>query len=107
MSDTVSFIRKPFSFNTRDSVSLDTLFIMSVVRDELFNKCKKFDTANTGFITTAELKSALAALGEEMGDSDVNEMIDEAQCWQDIKTKSNVAYEKFIEALYADAEDDQ
>jgi Ca2+-binding EF-hand superfamily protein len=77
------------------------------VREELLTRCKKRDTESTGFITTTDLKSILASLGEEMGDDDVHEMIDEAGCWQDTKTKTSVAYEKFIEALYADADEDQ
>ena len=57
----------------------------------------------TGIITVAQLKKAISSLGEDIGESDLKEMIEEAKA---ASGEENVQYKLLIAAMYADADEE-
>ena len=65
-------------------------------------KCSAADTTNTGYITISKLRDIMQQMGEDVGEADVEEMVDEASCRHG---KDSVDYAKFITAFHAALDD--
>ena len=65
-------------------------------------RCSAADTLNSGYITIAKLKDIMQQMGEDVGDADVEEMVDEAGSRHG---KEDVDYQKFVRAFHAALDD--
>jgi len=66
------------------------------VEKEILEAFKVFDTTNTGFIPTAELRHVLMILGEKLTDEEMKEMIKEAD-----DGSGRINYRKYTQVLLA------
>ena len=72
------------------------------VEHEMKMRCSAADTTNTGYITITKLQSIMQTMGEDVGEAEVEEMVDDAQARHG---KDSVDYAKFITAFHAVGED--
>ena len=79
--------------------------VESDVEREMKMRCTAMDTHNTGCITIAQLQSVMQAMGEDVSEADVEDMVTEAKCTKG-KAKRDVDYLKFITAFHAAGDDD-
>ncbi|XP_022229419.1 neo-calmodulin [Drosophila obscura] len=63
--------------------------------DELRDAFRVFDKENNGYITSAELKVVLTALGEKLPDDEIEEMIRE----YDIDQDGHLDFEEFVNMM--------
>ena len=74
----------------------------TAVEHEMKMRCSAADVTNSGYITIAKLKDVMQQMGEDVGEADVEEMVDEADCRHG---KDSVDYAKFITAFHAALDD--
>ena len=60
--------------------------------EEILDTFKVFDKDGNGFISPAELYHVMRNLGENLSDSEINDMISEA----DIDKDGNIDYQEFV-----------
>merc|ERR1712194_223965 len=69
----------------------------SDIKDKLIDAFKVFDVDHDGFITPDELMSAMAHLGEDLNQSEIEEMIKEA----DIENDGKLDFDEFSKMMMA------
>jgi len=65
------------------------------VEEEFIEAFRVFDRDGNGFVSAAELRQALTAMGEKMTDEEVDEIIKEAQ----IDGEGMINYERFVKMM--------
>ena len=72
------------------------------VEHEMKKRCSSADTTNSGYISIAKLQDIMQQMGEDVGEAEVEEMVDEAGCKHG---KDEVDYAKFITAFHQALDD--
>ena len=69
----------------------------SEIKDELIDAFKMFDMDHDGFITPDELMNAMAHLGEDLNESEIEEIIKEA----DAENDGKLDFDEFVKMMMA------
>lgn len=92
--------------NDDDEESIDFWHFLSLmvkkmktsdINDELIDAFKVFDMDHDGFITPDELMNAMAHLGEDLNQSEIEEMIKEA----DAENDGKLDFDEFVKMMMA------